>query len=350
MPDIADTNASLLVVDGFINGNGVTRIRLSRTENVAATGSPPAEKGARLFIFDEQGARYPLTERSAGLYQSDSLVLPANRRYQLRITTAGTRAANYESDLVPLKVTPPLDRVGWRLADEQVQLLVTTHDATGQSRYYRWGYTETWQFNAAFESALEYSSVYDDIRSRTTPIYTCWQTVRSSRVQQSTTTQFSQDAVTDWQLLAFSARAERLKIRYSVLVSQVVETADEYAYYELLRKNTEAVGTVNDPLPVQLTGNVHRVGNAEPVLGYVGAHTVQYQRLFINRADLPLPGDWVFDSPYRACAIDSMGEEVFKTPAFVPIGHDSKTGTYYGSSSECVDCRTRGSNVKPSFW
>jgi hypothetical protein len=352
MPEVISAPTNYLVVDGFINGNGVTRITLSRTQGLAATTPPAAEKGAKVQLVDEGGARYPLTEKTGGRYQSDSLLLQAGRRYQVRITTAGSTAANYESDLTPLKVTPPLDKLGFKLADDQVQILVSTHDATGQSRYYRWGYAETWQFNSSFESALEYNATFDDIRGRTTPIYTCWQTVRSSRIQQSTTTQFSQDALLDVQLLAFSTHAERVKIRYSVLVSQYAETAEEFAYYEILRKNTEAVGTVNDPLPSQLTGNVHRTSTstAEPVLGYVGAHTVQQQRLFINRNDLPLPSDWVFDKPYPACQIDSMNEEAFRTPAFVPIGHDNKTGTYFGSSRECVDCRVRGSNMKPSFW
>jgi len=151
-------------------------------------------------------------------------------------------------------------------------------------------------------------------------------------------------------------------------VTQYAETADEFAYYEQLRKNTEAVGTVNDPLPVQLTGNVHRTGTntTEPVLGYVGAHTGQQRRLFINRADLPLPATWQFDSPY-ACILDPERlkdylpplsvpyTHRYSTPAFVPTDYYANPLTgdlegYYGAPRECVDCRVRGSTTKPSFW
>ena len=101
VPDVLNAPASYLVVDGFIKGNGVTRITLSRTINIATATTPPAERGARLFIVDDAGQRYPLTEKTSGRYQSDSLLLNPARQYQLRITTA-VGAVSYASDLVPL--------------------------------------------------------------------------------------------------------------------------------------------------------------------------------------------------------------------------------------------------------
>ncbi|NML66083.1 DUF4249 domain-containing protein [Hymenobacter sp. RP-2-7] len=369
VPDVATPTTSYLVVDGFINGNGATRIHLARTIALATTSSPPAEKGARLFIFDDQGTRYALTERSAGFYQSDSLLLNPARQYQLRITTAGSGAANYESDLVPLKVTPAIDKLDYYVAGDQVQLRVSTHDATAQSRYYRWSFVETWEFNAAFHSNIEYYAKPGPgqaiISARSTPIYTCWRTERPTDIVQTTSAQLSQDALTDYVVRTIPARAERFKVRYSVLVSEYVETAPEFAYNELLRKNTEAVGTINDPLPVQLTGNVHRVGNAEPVLGYVGAHTLRQQRLFISRADLPARALEDYDTPYNTCqanisyycdpqgTCDKLGVyDLFRLPAYIPLDFASDAGGdgILGASAECADCRLRGSNVKPSFW
>jgi hypothetical protein len=365
MPDVITSPASFLVVDGFINGNGVTTIKLSRTINVAATTLPPPERSARLYIQDDAGRRYSLTEKTTGTYKSDSVVLNPARKYQLRITTASN--VNYASDQVPLKVTPPIDKVSWKLESNQVQFTLSTHDPQQQSRYYRWGFIETWQFNAAYQSQLEFLNGI--VAPRVTPIYTCWQTVRSRTVKQGSSAQLSQDALTDVALLAISNRSEKLKVRYSVYVSQYAETQTEFDYWELLRKNTEALGTVNDPLPTQLTGNVHRVDNAaEPVLGFIGAHTVASSRVFINRSDLTLAPNWEFETPYATC---TLGEEIFKplpkggpiypyTNSFtnpdlnVPIEYIlDATGNrlgYIGATTECVDCRVRGSNVKPSFW
>ena len=367
MPDVVNAPASYLVVDGFINGNGATRLKLSRTLNIAATSAPAPEKGARVFIVDNTGARYALREKSSGFYQSDSLLLNPARQYQLSIATGNgpATAASYESDLVPLKVTPPIDRLSWRYANSQAQILLDTHDPTAQTRYYRWSFSETFQFTAAYESHLEY--INGTIQDRVTPIYTCWRTENPSVIQQASSAQLSQDALLQQQVLTVPDHAEKLRIRYSVLVSQYAETAAEFAYYEVLRKNTEAVGTVNDPLPSQLTGNVHRVGSAEPVLGFVGAHTVQTKRLFINNQDLQLPANWHFDSPYDQCGLgieylcDPYGNCIiypkavtFALPSNTPteLSYDAAGNIdgYRGSTTSCVDCRTRGTNVKPSFW
>jgi hypothetical protein len=367
VPAVVDAPTSYLVVDGFINGNGITRIKLSRTVSLASTAVPPAEKGASLYIADDTGRRYLLTEKSSGNYQSDSLNLPAGRQYQLHLTTASK--AVYESALVPLKVTPPIDKLGWQLAGSQVRLLLDTHDASGQSRYYRWKLTETWEFKSAFESFKEYypnppvgKSPFD---LRTTRIRTCWRTEQPSVISQSTSAGLSQDALTDAIIASFPARVERVKIRYSVLVSQYAETPEEFAYLELLRKNTEAVGTVNDPLPTQLTGNVHRVDNpAEPVLGFVGAHTLQFKRLFINRSELPTQTTTKFDSPYSNCllgyeefcdrltgiCIKYPQTRLFQQPNTIPIDLNFNPDGYTGASPECADCRLRGSLTKPSFW
>jgi hypothetical protein len=365
VPEVLTAPANFLAVDGFINGNGATRIKLSRTATLTATTPPLSETKATLSLVSATGARYALRERSPGFYQSDSLVLSPGQ-YQLRIATTGTSPATYESDLVPLKATPPIDNLSWRLKSNQLQVLLSTHDATQQARYYRWKFSETWEFNSTYKSFLEYYPNLRAIRARSTPIYTCWRTEQPTSVKQATTAQLSQDALVEQDVLDIGDRAERLKIRYSVLVSQAAETAEEFAYYEQLRKNTEAVGTVNDPLPTQLTGNVHRTGTAtnEPVLGYVGAHTVQQKRLFIDRAELPLPATWQFESGVAGCTLETeilpassggLVTRMFADPNYVPTDNyiDPDTGDiagYYGARRECVDCRTRGSNSKPSFW
>jgi len=373
LPDVVSAPTPYLVVDGFINGNGATRIKLSRSQNVAATTAPPPETRASVYFVSAAGARYNLREGSPGFYQSDSVVLSPGQ-YQLRIALSGNNPATYESDLVPLKATPPIDNLSGQRVGNELRVLLSTHDATQQTRYYRWKFIETWEFNSAYKSSLEYFPGVKEVRARTTPIYTCWRSEQPSAIKQATSAQLSQDALVNHAVLSFSYRAERIKIRYSVLVTQYAETAEEFAYYEQLRKNTEAVGTVNDPLPVQLTGNVHRTGTAtaEPVLGYVGAHTVQQQRLFVDRAALPLPANWAFDSPYSACKlepeilsdyakrrppiyINTPQTLTFANPNYVPIYHYANPDTglldgYYGSTRECADCRERGSNTKPSFW
>ncbi|QNP52840.1 DUF4249 family protein [Hymenobacter qilianensis] len=66
-PEVIASAENYLVVDGTINSSGVTTIRLSRTDNLISTAPPPAEAKAAVFIEEEAGPRYALTETAPAL-------------------------------------------------------------------------------------------------------------------------------------------------------------------------------------------------------------------------------------------------------------------------------------------
>lgn len=361
-PDVAPADRTILVVDGFINPQGGTVIKLSRTFSVNTQNTAPAEAKARVFIQDNTGGRYPLTESSAaGTYTAATTPLDPSRQYQLRITTAQGR--EYASETEPVVPAPPLDSVTWKLTPQQgVQVYVSTHAAATAARYYRWEYDETYQFTSAFESDIEYVPARNFIRPRGPSIYRCWRTEPSTAIVQGTTTQLSQNALVRYPLLTVLPGVQ-LRIGYSVLVRQYAQTQAEYDYWERLRKNTENLGTVNDPLPARVTGNVRALTNpAEAVLGYVGVHTVAEKRLFIDAATQlpkPQPSSVFFDPAYASCIRTQYvsfpaGLQQFKDGLLVPVSPSiSLNGDTIGASAStpnCVDCRLRGTNVKPSYW
>ena len=111
LPEAISTTPSSLVVEGFINLNGVTTVQLARTRSLQAGTASPAETKASVAILDEAGNRYPLAEQAAGTYTSASLTLSPSHQYQLRLRTAAGR--DYASDLVAAKVSAPIDAVTW---------------------------------------------------------------------------------------------------------------------------------------------------------------------------------------------------------------------------------------------
>ncbi|NML65302.1 DUF4249 domain-containing protein [Hymenobacter sp. RP-2-7] len=359
-PDVAPTDRSSLVVDGFINAQGSSVIKLSRSFSVN-TKSTPVEAKAQVFIQDDAGRRYGLAENPAGTYTSATNALDPSRQYQLRITTSLGR--EYASDLAPVVSTPPIDTLTWQLTTVGgIQLYLTTHGAGLAARYYRWDYEETYQFTAAFQSALEYMASTNTVVSRPPErqIYTCWRTEASTQILQGNTVQLSQNTLTDFPLLNVPPDM-RLHLGYSVLVRQVAEDQTEYDYWERLRKNTEALGTVNDPLPGRVTGNVHALADAsEAVLGYVGVHTVTEKRLFIDGAQFPTPrpSSVLYNAFYASCEpAQSVGDtdpfylQQFRAGFLIPIKRNDMTPSLITvSTPACVDCRLRGTNVKPSYW
>ena len=272
LPEVVGPTKDYLVVDGFINSQGVTTIQLTRSIRLADTGQPASEAGATVQIIDDANAHYPLKEGKAGIYQSAYLTLNPARSYQLRISSG---RKTYQTDYLTVKTTPPIDNVGWKLGKDGVQIYVSTHDATNHSTYYRWRFEETWQFTSLYNSRYQYNAATKRIERRTDDIYHCWRTTTSNAIVQSNTTRLSQDVVSEFPLTLLASNSEKLPIKYSILVQQQAESKAEYDYWETLKKNTESLGSINDPLPTQLTGNVYAVGAAdELVLGFVGIHSV----------------------------------------------------------------------------
>lgn len=366
-PDIIKTPPNYLVVDGFINSQGVSTFRLSRTAAIATATVPPAETKAKVYIEEQAGASFPLVEGSKkGTYTSDPLVLNTASKYRLHITTLAGK--DYASDFVPVKTTPPIDNVSWQADNEGLNIYVSTHDDANATKYYRWESDETWEIYPVYQPVVEY--VNNKIQDIAVPYPTiCWGNAHSSIVQINKTTALTQDVVANFRVRQLATTSERLYNRYSVLVQQHALTKEEYAYWELLRKNTESIGTLFDPQPAQITGNMHSLSNvAELVLGYVGAHSLTEKRIFIRRQELPAA--WAVLNGYEKClppdTIYIDRPLPVKYPAAIlasafALGSGSlpietlynKVGGIAGyttKSIDCIDCRTRGASVKPSFW
>jgi hypothetical protein len=149
----------------------------------------------------------------------------------------------------------------------------------------------------------------------------------------------------------------KIKKKYSILVKQYAQTKEAYEYAETLKKNTENIGTLFDPLPTQLSGNIKCLtAPEEPVIGFITVSSVQEKRIFISRSQLP--NNWRSTDEYAYCKVDTvLNKDIarsFSNGLLVPIaGYISPMGTllgYTASSADCVDCRVRGTNVKPAFW
>lgn len=362
VPDVPPAAQANLVVDGFVNAQGTTVIKLARTFSVNTKNTAPPEASAQVAIVDDAGRRYALAENPAGTYTSGALTLDPARQYQLRITTAQGR--EYASDNQPVVLAPAIDSLTWQVTPAQgVQIYLTTHATSTAARYYRWEYDETYEFTSAFGSSIEYVPSTNRVRGRQASINKCWRTQSSTAILQSNSTQLSQNTIANYPLQLVLPDV-RLRYGYSILARQYAETQAEYDYWERLRKTTENLGTVNDPLPGKVTGNVHALADAtEPVLGYVGVHSVATKRLFISGASLPTPRPGsVFVDPFYATCLDfesvsplSRALAQLATGNYTPLKPIVSlfTGDTVGitmASPACADCRLRGTNIKPSYW
>jgi hypothetical protein len=352
-PPVKSSKTHFLVVDGFLNANGPTNIKLTRTRNISSgdTAAYINEINASVIIEDDQNNVYPLYETGGGNYSGDYPLSPYGT-YRLHITTSDQK--EYRSDFVPCKLSPPIDNLGWKFKDGNVQVFVNTHDPNNHTTFYRWDYTETWEFHSDYYSTLVYDPISEKVIDRTVPVFVCYRTRNSSNIILGSSAKLQQDVIHEGPLEQIPNHDKRISVLYSVFVTQYALDSAGYNYWNAMRGNTETTGSIFDPQPNQTKGNIHCLTDStERVIGYVGAGSTQQQRLFISNSEMPpgwnqggncteidVPADsvkfYLAGTSYIPYATDPPG-------AFIPKG-------YFSASATCVDCTLTGSPVKPTFW
>jgi uncharacterized protein YneR len=139
-PSLETGAQDFLIVEGFINTEGVTSIQLSRSLKLAEAGFIKPENGASLQIEGDDNTAYPLIFREKGLYQSAELDLEPGNKYRLRIRTSG--GSEYLSDYSESRPSPDME-VTWDQQADGIRVYANAEDPTGQAKYYQWTYEET---------------------------------------------------------------------------------------------------------------------------------------------------------------------------------------------------------------
>jgi hypothetical protein len=350
-----------LVIEGAINASpgARTTILLSRTRNLLDTFLTDPEKGARVQIESSAGNVFNLVEQPAGTYTSAPLTLNASQRYRLKIITSDNK--EYASDLVQVKPTPAIDSITWKQNMEpgqskDVTIYANTHDPSNNTRYYRWDYTETWQYRAVFDTDLGWNVqaglifYYPPSDQR----YNCWFVDEGTQISIGSSVKLSNDVIDHAPVVVIPQHSEKIGVRYSVLVRQYALTQDAYKYWEILQKNTQKLGTLFDAQPSQLKGNFRSVSNAsEPVIGYASVSTVEEQRIFITRQELV---EWQGgvsqpDCPMASTPQDPNNYLILNFPDTTFSPYYFVAGGIILTKKTCLDCtRKGGTNKRPSFW
>ena len=354
-PDIVSSSESYLVVEGVLNaGNGSTDIRLSRTFKLDDTARFQTENNALVIVEGKDNTTRQLTMSVDGIYSSSNLGLVLDQEYRLRIVTADGK--EYLSDYVIAKKTPLIDSISFRQNEKGVQIYVTAHDHTSNTRYYSWSYDETWEIRTFHFSYYKYENGYVLPVERTPAedISTCWKYGSSQNIIIGTSAAYQVDSIPEAPVNFIGNGDEKLAVRYSTLIRQRALDKKGYEFYEMMKKNTESLGTIFDAQPSQIKGNIYSLSDpGEPVIGYVSASTIEEKRIFIEQGDLD---GWRFSQfcPSYKIAYDAdsvrvayeSGSEVYGA-----VKRGIVIEAYLFSDPACVDCTRRGGSlIRPPYW
>jgi len=353
LPPVLASPNSYLVVDGLIKAGGdSTIIQLSRTRNLSDTVKSIPEIDAWMQLEGSGGDMHYFVNLGQGRFGAPPLQLNPNAEYRLRIKARG---AEYLSDFVPVKLTPPIDSLSW-VRDSSLTVKVSTHDPIGKSRYYRWDFRETWEYNSFYESILGYDygtnqPFYLDPKDY---LNRCWSDEKSAAILLTTTKNLTDDVVENFPVTTIPEGSDKVSVRYSILVNQYALTRAAFEYWQLLRKNTTELGSIFGTQPAELISNIKSVSNPqEPVIGFVSIAAVQQQRLFIRRGQL---SGWNPDYSLKArCEVkvvgpDSLSYYLQRNRNLLQAYNITGGGTAL-ADKVCIDCRLRGGTTqKPAFW
>lgn len=357
-PPAINVNYRYLAIDGsLINSvDSPSVITLSRTAKLTdSTLAYYPETGATVSVEDSSGGSFTFTETGVGKYRSNPLSLNPSDKYRLKITTSS--GEDYVSDYVAVKQTPPIDSITWQ-QNNDVMIYLYTHDPSNNTKYYRWDFTETWQYEAPLQAELSQNNGILFYVDSTDQTFDCWLSQNSSAILVGTSIALNQDVINKEPITIVPQNTQKISIRYSILVRQYAIAPDAYQYYSVLKKNSESLGSIFDSQPTQLVGNIHSVKNpSEVVIGFFTASSVQQKRIFISKYQV---SNWNFVDSNRECGEKTIGHTPLPNPQFYVYDYpDTSYYPYYFCGStcltiarrECVDCRVKGGvNHKPSYW
>ncbi len=361
-PHVESKTTGILVVEGFLNsGQGPTTIRLSRSSSLEDTIFNP-EFSAQVEAEGEDGSSFTLFDNGNGLYTNNQLTLNNSVKYRLHIRTTDGR--EYASDYTPVKYTPLIDSVTWQRENDGVMLYANAHDPQNETKYYQWTYEETWEIHSAYYNELVYvkdpatsapTSVaykYPDQHADTS-IYKCWNTLNSTTIVLGSTEKLTTDLVY-LPVQYIEPHSEKLSVLYSINLRQYAISHDEYLFLQKMKKNTEQLGTIFDPQPSEISGNIHCLTDSnETVIGHIEISQEQVKRIFISNGEVP---DWNYDPGCVFIEIGNNPQSIMQygiglMPTLVakmdPFGGIL---SFYASTPQCVDCTLRGVSQKPDFW
>lgn len=244
-----------------------------------------------------------------------------------------------------------------------MHIYVNSHDAQNNTLYYKWDYAETWEIVSHYDAALKYfpgeapdgSQGYVTARDEDEmkKMKYCWQNITSTNIHLGSSVSLASDIISSEPLVFIPRGSEKLSVRYSILVKQYALDKQAYEFYQLMKKNTESIGSIFDAQPSDITRNIHCTSNPnEKVIGYIDVSTEQRKRIFITYEQV-MGAQWRYDPKCEERYVENKKINLvtyFRGNSYIPCSVKGLAEGYYSVNENCADCRTRGTNDKPDFW
>jgi hypothetical protein len=366
----------VLVVNAILtNENKTQKLTLTRSYRFEEDG-PQAETNAHVLITTDGGLEFAFEETKPGTYESlQPFAAEMQKSYTLLITTANGN--NYSSKPMQLPVSSTsidkvyAERITNDNGEEGMAIYVDSFDPTGNSKYYRHDYIETFKIIAPYWSPYDVFLIgegelqdYFAVILREREERVCYGTNNAKDIVIASTNGLIEDRLKKHNIRFVNRDDYMLSYRYSILVKQYVQTPETFSYYETLKGLSQSSNNIfSEDQPGFLAGNIFSIDDpSENIAGFFEVSTVAEKRLFFNYEDF-FPNEDL--PPYvTSCFLEAPTSEGFKGERDQTNVIKSQTVRFYDFNTnqipggggfllvkeECGDCTTLGSNKVPDFW
>ncbi|MEO1487645.1 MAG: DUF4249 domain-containing protein, partial [Bacteroidota bacterium] len=286
---------NVLIIEGSVTDvMGTQRINLTRTSPLGTTEVNP-EQNATVQILASNGSTFSFRESQPGVYESnDAFAAAEGVSYSLSI--ASTDGNVYTSTPQTISGTAELEEVVARriINDdniEGVEIVVNALDPSGQSKFFRYSFEETYLIIAPFWRPLEAFVVSEnppevDLRPRSQEEQFCYGTSVSQTSILFSTTDLEETRVSELPIHFLAKDDYFIAHRYSVLVKQSVQSKEAFQYYQTLRELSGQENLLSQQQPGFLAGNILVNGNSSRLAtGYFEVVTQTEKRIFFDFED-----------------------------------------------------------------
>ena len=359
--ELPSNDVEILIVDGSIIENTDVTFYLSKSFPLNSQYAPNENFNilANVSIIGSDGYKSPpAMYLGKGAYRISVGELSDNVGYGIQIDYNGN---TYQSEFTKPVYTPEIDSVSWVQPEEKGEVFfrVSTHDDSGESKFFIWNYVEDWEITAHyfvyfFFNPDEYSFYYAYL-----PYYYCWRKNLSDKFLIGSTESLSQSKIINKQLYGHFPTDSRFSNLYSVNVIQRAISKNAFEYYQNKIVLNDEMGGIFTPQPSELSGNIVCLSDpSKKVIGYVEAvkNTTQ-KRIYVSSNEITRPSRYfecasITDDSLRTLLSEMRGNYV---DAYA-LGYRPIAANPEGTPSEwamvtCTECTAiGGSKTKPDFW
>jgi len=366
-------------------------IKLSRTYKFEEEG-PIFESGAVVSVKDNLGTVYGFDEKNGIYISASEFKAVPGRTYQLHIKTKDGKS--YSSTIEKLTTETNLEDITSNVTTKEgvlgVEIKAKSYDPTNSSKYYRYEYDETYKVIAPKWSPYEAIAIPKNtgiapgdliIQQRTKEARVCYSTKKSDHITLTSTNDLLEDRV-DFQVRFIPSTDYIIANRYSILVKQFVQNLSAFTFYQTLSKISGSESLLSQNQPGFLSGNIKSdTDSSEKVIGFFDVSAYSEKRIFFNFSDI-FPKEKVPSYPYDCPLVlnENQAKEhiflyCFESDRVPQCFGDTAYGginlgrsVYFGGynflgrvpdngtisleiyNTECGDCTSFSSNIKPLFW